>query len=195
MFKMASIAMAALGLGLTLGVLAGCDKKPEEMRGNISDLTPGDTGLASKDLVQMTDQMAPDLLKIPDIAASPTRTVIVVTGIANRTSEPTRDLTIYVARLRSLLNQHARDRLAFVENRRTTENLQATEGGGGDAFEEGSRAGAPAAGRLVPQYALKGEFYSLDKQNSHYFLCTFQLTNIRTGDQVWEGRYEVKTLD
>jgi hypothetical protein len=195
MFKLTTIAIGVLGLGLTLGMLGGCEKRPDEMRGNVSDLTPGDTGLQAKDLVQMTDQMAPQLLQIEEIARNPNKVVIVMKGIDNQTGDPTHNMNIYVARLRSLLNQHARDRLAFVEQRHTTERLQAEEGGGGDVFEEGSRAGAPGSSRLVPQFALKGEFYSLDRQKSHYFLCTFQLTRIRNGEQVWEGRYEVKTLD
>jgi hypothetical protein len=190
-----AVAMAVAAL--TLGAIGGCEQTPEEMRGNPSNLTPGDHGLQSKDLIEMTDKMAPDLLKIPEIVANPHKVVIVVTGIENQTGNPTEPMNIYVARLRVLLNEHARDRLAFVEHRATTDAIQAQEGGGGgDAFEEGSRNGAPGgSGRLVPQYALKGVFMSLDRSKSNYYLCTFQLTSIHSGEIVWEGHYEVKTLN
>jgi len=195
MAKARNIAVALLGLGLTMGMVAGCEKTPAEMRGNPSDLTVGDSGLQSKDLVQMTDEMAPDLLKIPEIAANPNKVVIVVMGVDNQTGDPTQNMSIYAARLRVLLNTHARDRLAFVERQQNTRQLQAAEGGGGDSFEQGSRNGAPGDSRLVPQFALKGEFHSLDRAHSHYFLCAFQLTRITTGEIVWEHSYEVKTLD
>jgi len=197
MTKMRTFAATVLGVALALGTLGGCAQTPADMRGNPSDLTVGDRGLQAKDLVEMTDKLAPDLLQIPEIVRNPNKVVIVMTGIENQTGDPTQNMNIYVARLRTLLNQHARDRLAFVEQRHTTEGLQAAEGPGNtDPFEEGSRAGAPGgSGRLLPQMALKGVFMSLDKANSHYYLCTFQLTSIRTGEIVWEGRYEVKTLD
>jgi hypothetical protein len=143
----------------------------------------------------MTDKMAPDILQIPEIAANPNKVVIVMTGIQNRTSDPTQDMTIYVARLRSLLNQHARDRVAFVENRQTTEALQNQELGTADPFESGSRTGAPASTRLLPQYALKGVFYQQKNNATSYYLCTFQLTNLKTGEVVWENSYETRTLN
>jgi PBP1b-binding outer membrane lipoprotein LpoB len=190
-------AIALAAAALMLAAIGGCEKSAAEMRGDPSNLTAGDTGLQSKDLIEMTDKMAPDLLKIPEIVANPNKVVIVMTGIENQTGNPTEPMNIYVARLRVLLNENARDRLAFVERRATTESLQAQEGGGGgDVFEEGSRTGAPGgSGRLVPQYALKGVFMSLDRARSNYYLCTFQLTSIKTGEIVWEGHYEVKTLD
>jgi PBP1b-binding outer membrane lipoprotein LpoB len=182
---------------LTVVALAACASQPsyEQMRPDPSSVVAGDRGLQSKDLIEMTDKMAPDMLKIPEIAANSNKVIIVMTGITNKTSEPTRDMTIYTARLRSLLNQHARDRLAFVENRQTTEALQNQELGTQDPFEQGSRTGQPANTRLLPQYALKGEFYEMRNSATSYYLCTFQLTNLRTGELVWENSYETRTLN
>jgi len=187
----------SVAAALAAASLAGCSSTPtyEQMRPDPSSIVAGDRGLQSKDLIEMTDKMAPDILQIPEIAANPNKVVIVMTGIQNRTSDPMQDMTIYVARLRSLLNQHARDRVAFVENRQTTEALQNQELGNTDPFESGSRTGAPASTRLLPQYALKGVFYQQKNNATSYYLCTFQLTNLKTGEVVWENSYETRTLN
>lgn len=195
-----SLAMVGLGACLSLSALTGCSNGPsyDEMRPDPSSIVKGDTGLQSKDLIEMTDKMAPDLLKIPEIAANPTKVVVVVTGIDNRTASAAgQDMRIYTARLRSLLNQHARDRMAFVENRRTTQALQAAEGQQpNDPFEEASRRGGPAPSTAYQaQYALKGEFYDKTNRATTFFLCTFQLTNLKTGEIVWENSYETRTLN
>ncbi|MEI8194982.1 MAG: hypothetical protein WCI73_03640 [Phycisphaerae bacterium] len=187
-----------LGLAVVLGtaVLAGCASTPsyDQMRPDPSSVVVGDHGLQSKDLIEMSDKMAPSLLQIPEIAANPRQVVIVMTGIENHLrSDPGEDLTIYVARMKGLLNKHARDRLTFVEKRETTQKLQAAEGAGGtDPFGEASRGGGAPPTRWVPQYALKGVFYDKVNGQTTYYLCTFQLTNIATGQQVWEDTYEVR---
>jgi len=192
--------LALVGACLTLAVLGGCSHTPtyDEMRPDPSSIQPGDRGLQSKDLIEMTDKMAPDLLKIPEIAANPSKVVIVMTGVENRTSSLAgQDMRIYTARLRSLLNQHARDRLAFIEQRKTTQALQAAEGPvSNDTFEEASRRGAPAPSTAYQaQYALKGEFMDLANRQTSFYHCTFQLTNLRTGEIVWEGSYETRALN
>jgi hypothetical protein len=180
--------------------LPGCEKSRDEMRPDMDKVVSDEPGLQSRDLREMTDKMAPDLLRIPEIVQNPTRVVVVMTGIANHfESDPTRDLTIYVARLKTLLNSSAsRDRIAFVEPRANLQKLQAQElsGGSSDPFEEASRTGVmPTDPRVQPQYALKGEFYEMHNAKTSYYLCTFQLTDLHTGVQVWEGKYEVRTLN
>jgi PBP1b-binding outer membrane lipoprotein LpoB len=187
----------ALLAALPLALLLGCASQPsyDQMRPDPSSVVAGDHGLQSKDLIEMSDKMAPSILKIPEIAQNPNQVVIVMTGIENHlSSSPGEDLTIYLARMKGLLNKNARDRLTFVEPRQTTERLQAQEGaGGGDPFGEASRGGGSAPTRWVPQYALKGIFYDKVNGQTTYYLCTFQLTNINTGQQVWEDTYEVRT--
>lgn len=190
----------ALGLfcsTLALGGLAGCEKDRAEMRPDMDKISGKERGLQSRDLREMTDKMAPDLLQIPEIVANPAKIVIVMKPISNKTSSLRgQDLTIYVARLKGLLNSKARDRLAFVEERETLQRLQNQElDGRGDAFEDASRRGAQPTQRLQPQYVLWGEFMDIANANSSYYLCTFKLTNIRTGEEVWTGMYETKTLN
>jgi len=194
---LASVAGAALAAGVA--GLTGCESTPtkSDLRPGNSDLVVGDRGMQSKDLIEMTDKMAPDLLKIPEISRNPNKIVIVMKPIVNQTEDqPGRDMTIYVARIRSLLNQHARDRLAFVEEKKTTENYQAQEGTGNtDIMEEGSRGPGQPPTRIVPQYILKGVFYSKAERATTFYLCTFQLTNMKSGEIVWENSYEVRTLN
>jgi len=49
--------------------------------------------------------------------------------------------------------------------------------------------------RQKPQYVLTGEIYEKHQGRTSYYLCTFHLTDINTGVQVWEKPYEVTTLN
>jgi hypothetical protein len=189
------MAASAVVACLVLGV-AGCETVPPDMDTRVS----GQPGLQSRDLREMTDRMAPDLLAIPEITQNPTRVVIAMKSIQNKTeSEPGRNFDIYVARLKTLLNNSkCRDRLAFVEQKADLDRIRGEELGGGnpDPYEQGSRTGvAPVDPRVLPQFALWGTFYSKYDGKTTYYLCTFRLTNFATGVQVWENSYEVSTLN
>lgn len=191
------VAGVVLAVG-SAAAISGCSDHPSEyeVRQDPSSLVKGDTGLQSKDLITMTDDMGAKIIQIPEIAQNPYKVVIVMTAIENRTTVPSEDLTIYLARIRANLNKFARDKVAFVEKRAVTANLQATEGAANtDPFEEGSRgAGPQQPGPMTAQYALKGVFYDKPNNVTNFHYCTFQLTNMRTGEIVWEGDYEVRTL-
>jgi hypothetical protein len=193
-FVAAGAVLACLVLGF-----AGCEQSRDEMRPDLDKVVGGEKGMQSRDLREMTDRMAPDLLTIPEIANNPYRAVVVMKSIQNKTeNEPGRDFDIYIARLKTLLNSSkCRDRIAFTEDRATLQKIQGEElGGGQDSFEDSSRGGpAPADPRVKPQYALKGIFYSKHDDKTTYYLCTFQLTDLHNGLQVWEGSYEVRTLN
>lgn len=192
-----SLALGVFCSAVALGGLTGCEKDRAEMRPDMDKVSGKERGLQSRDLREMTDRMAPDLLQIPEIVNNPTKVVVVMKPISNKTTSLRgQDLTIYVARLKALLNGKARDRMAFVEERETLQRLQNQElNGGGDPFEDASRRGAQPTQRLQPQYVLWGEFMDLAQSNSSYYLCTFKLTNLKTGEEVWTGMYEVKTLN
>ncbi len=193
---LSGVVLALAGLGF-----AGCEKNRDEMRPDMDKVQSKQPGLQARDLREMTTRMAPDLLTIPEVAQNQFRAVVVMKGITNKTeSEPGRNLDIYVARLKTLLNSsQCRDRLAFVEEKATLERLQGEELGttNNDPFEDGARGGiaVPPPTRRLPQYVLKGIFYSKYDGKTTYYLCTFQMTDIKTGVQVWEGSYEVSTLN
>ena len=189
-----------IGTGVALAaclLLSGCSQPGySAYRPGISSFQPADQGLQSRDLVDMTNRLAADLLKIPAIAQNPNKVIIVMTGIDNKTSQPWQNDQIYLARMRALLNQYASDRIAFVIQPQRLQQLQQQElGSTGGGFEQSSRGQVPQNTRLIPQYALKGVFYDLPNSATTYYLCTFQLVNLQTGEVTWEGHYETRTLN
>ncbi len=183
--------IALLGVMATLGMLAACEDRP---RPDV-DATLGGPGLTSRDLREMTDRMAPDLLTIPEIANNQTRITVVVKGVKNnQEGDNTRNLDIYVDRLADLLKtSSARDRILFVEENATLRNLQAQELGTPDPFGDAGRAGTTDDQRILPQFALTGKFDSERDSKTTYFQCAFQLLDIRTGAVVWTDTYDTRT--
>ncbi len=193
LFRICSSTLLAGALFLT-----GCAQHGYSYyRPGVSAFDPGDQGLQSRDLVDMTNRLAADLLKIPEIAQNPNKVIIVMTGIDNKTSQPWQNDQIYLARMRALLNQYARNRIAFVIQPQQLQQLQQQELGstGGADFGQSTRGQVPQNTRMIPQYALKGVFYDLPNSATTYYLCTFQLVNLQTGELVWEGHYETRTLN
>ena len=168
---------------------AGCTENKGTVKGET-------TGLTADDFVQMTELMARSILRCDEVQKSPYKLVAVIDRIENETQSVIRR-GLVLARLRVLLNEYAMDRLQFVvkkaqyeqmvQERRETDPELAP-------FEE-----TPDA-RLKPDYALKGVFASHTRLNvrgkarSDYWLCTFQLVKLETGDVVWEDDYEVKRI-
>jgi hypothetical protein len=189
-----TLALAAVAV-CTLSALPACEKSRDEMRPDMDKIST-ENGLQSRDLREMTDKMAPDLLAIPEIAQSPTKVTIVVKGVINKLDgNQTRDLSIYAARLAGLLATAAHDRIAFVEESATVNRIASEELGNPDPFETASRnPGAPSA-KIQPQYALYGEFHSMRNSKNTYYLCQFKLLNIVTGQLVWQNQYETLTLN
>jgi hypothetical protein len=176
--------------------LAGCDKDRNEMRPDMDTVRTAN-GLQSRDIREMTDRMASDVLTIPEIVQNPTRITIVVKGMVNKTdSEPGRNYGILTARLAGLLNTpQTRDRVLFVEERAVTGRMQAEELGNPDPFEDGSRGGMGRDPAIKPQFFLYGDVFSMNEGSSTYYLCKFKLTSSATGAMVWSKDYETKTLN
>jgi len=145
----------------------------------------------------MTNRMAPDLLAIPEIVQNPTRVVIVMTGVDNKTQDQQgQNMDIFVARLKGLLNtSQTKDRILFVENKAKLQQLQQQELGNPDPFEDASRGGGAPDQRIKPQFALYGTIYSMNNGKTTYYNCQFKLTSLTTGAEVWNGMYEVSTLN
>jgi hypothetical protein len=174
----------------------GCEKSRDELRPDMDRVMDGDRGMQSRDLREMAARLAPDLLACADVARNPFRVTIVMKGMDNRTEDMRgRDLTIYVAKLTSLLNTaQTSDRLLFVENLAKLQAMRAQEGMSADPFGDAGRV-PTADQRLVPQYYLGGEIYSMVNGRTTYYLVQFSLTNFSTGAKVWNGSYEVRTLN
>jgi PBP1b-binding outer membrane lipoprotein LpoB len=153
------------------------------------------TFLDSHDLVVMTDKMASSIAADPMIAQLANRhpMIIVLTALKNKTDEiiPRAEGDIFLHRVRALLTAHEslRHQFVFVLNKATYQRLAEQE-------QAGAADLGPRADRVQPGYALQATFYSDTKvapaYRSDYYLCTFYLTNIHTGQIIWEGSYETK---
>ncbi len=182
-------------LGLATA-LAGCQSdRPHEygrQRPPVGELDDRDSGLQSKDVVSATDQLAMDLLALPEVSQSPTRLTVVVTNVENQTTDPGFNYNIFVERLRVNLSQHGRGKIALIENKAKLQSLQNQElEGERDDFGQGGGA-RPGPGGVQPDFALYGKVIELPNRGTSYFLAQFNVTNLRTREQIWSRAYEVK---
>lgn len=151
------------------------------------------TALDSVDLVQMTDQMSRSIIAEPrvnDALRKNGQLMVVVQPVENRlTGEilPAGQAEAFVARVRFLLSKHAPEKFAWCMNRDDFYKLRGRE----IEVDLG-----PAPERVQPQYALTARFMSLTHENSKLrsagYLCQYYLTNLKSGEVLWVGRYEVK---
>jgi len=179
-----------------LCAVAGCT--PEGVRK--VDLMSADEGfsdsaLESSDIIRMSSQMAPSILRCSDVMSrtSGNRAVIVIDRIKNETS--LRDLRVSDVSLRRLqmeLHKHAGDRVLFVVRRFTQQRLAKERADLRDDYDYYPIPGLSESKRRKPDYALAGTFYDHKEKKGTYHLCTFELVNLVTGHVVWEDRYEVK---
>ena len=153
------------------------------------------TFLDSDDLIRMTDQMAAAISSDPAIAhiTAQSPMAIVLITLRNYTDQiiPRDQGDIFLHRVRALLTAQPslQKRFIFVLDYAAFQRLLSE-----NAFPA-SELG-PRENQLTPQYALQAAFYSDThvslEYRSDYYLCTFFLTNITTGQIVWEGSYETK---
>ena len=175
------IAAAALGV---LPFVSGCASAVQAGH---------NTALDSVDLVRMTDDMARKIVADPEVQAAieeSGKLKVVVQPVENRmTAEvlPRGPAQTFTARVRTLLSKHAPDRFTWVMNRATFDELRRKE-------LEVDLGPSPEA--IDPEYALTAIFSSLTDETSRgrssYYLCTYELTNLRDRTVLWTDKYEVK---
>jgi hypothetical protein len=189
--------MPAAALGLLLVVGCHSDKPHEygRQRPPVDQLDSRDRGLQSKDVVAASDQMAMDLLALPELAGASHQWTVVVDRIENLTANRRQDLNIFLERLRVKLAQQGRGRVALIENRDKLRDLQSREleQGPGDPFQQGGvNRAAPGPAGIQPDYALYGKISELPNRGTSYFFVEFTMTSLKTRQQVWTNAYEVK---
>lgn len=163
-------------------LLGGCKSEPKS-RAEEVETRKGDmgTGLSSADLTNATDMAVEKIASLPEIRQAGGRTVIVMDTVLNRTSDPSADFRIFLARIRAALNESgATENLVFVESRQTAEAIRAREGQG------------VATQRALPQYALHSTFYDMPRGRTNYYLLEFNLINLTNDLITPAGKYEVK---
>ena len=190
---------AILSAGLLLGIVGCYSDRPHEhgqQRPPVDRIDERDRGLQSKDVVAASDQMAMDLMALPELQDSRARWTIVVDRVENLTAERRQDLDIFLERLRVNLAKHGRGRVQLIENRDKLRDLQSREleASAGDRYGQGGSRGAPGSAGIQPDFALYGRIMELPNRATSYFLCEFALTDLHTREQVWVNQYEVKVL-
>ena len=149
------------------------------------------TALDSADLVEMTEDMTAKVLADPEVQSELSKKGklrIVIQPVENRMLGevlPRGAKEAYVARLRSLLQERAPQKFAWVMNRDNWYALRERE------LDRG-----PDPDRVQPEYALTARFSSItdesSKHRSSYYLCVYNLTDLNSGQQLWTDKYEVK---
>lgn len=179
-----------------IAVGAGCKSRTyDDERPPVDQLTKGDRGLQSKDVVNASDQMAMELLALPELNASDHRWTIVVTGVKNKTVSARQNLDIFIQRLKTNIGKHGRDRVQLMANRDEFHEIQARElEQPSDEFKQGSgRAVGPAG--IQPDFGLEAVAMDLPGRKTDYYNLEFRLIDLKTREQVWTGSYEVKAAN
>ena len=194
---MMKLAPAALLAVVTASSLVGCKTdRYEDQRPNVDKLDRRDRGLQSKDVVNASDQMAMDLLALPELNASDHRWTVVFTGVKNETVSAARqNLDIFIQRLKSNISRQARDRVQIIANRDEFHQVQSRELEPEREDEFGQTGGKKAAGPagVQPDFALEAVAMDLANTGTNYYNFEFRLIDLKTREQVWSGMYEVKT--
>ncbi|MEO6434426.1 MAG: hypothetical protein ABIP55_01525 [Tepidisphaeraceae bacterium] len=159
------------------------------------------TALSGVDLVQMTDDMAMKIAGDPEVQAAIAkngRLKVVVMPAENRMRAevlPQGQAEAFTARLRTLLSKHATGQFLWIMNRDTFYRLRGRE-------LEGAAPGeidlGPAPDAIAPDYSLSAVFSSLADENakrrSSFYLCRYELTDLRDRTVLWTDSYEVKKV-
>jgi hypothetical protein len=168
-------------------VLAGCG----------SAISHGqNTALSGVDLVQMTDDMAMQIAGDPEVQAAIAQhgpLKVVVMPVENRMRAevlPQGQAEAFTGRVRTLLARHGPERFTWIMNRDTFYRLRQRELEGVDP--------GPSPDAISPEYALTAVFSSLADENkkrrSSYYLCRYELSDLRDRTVLWTGSYEVKKI-
>ena len=200
--------IATLSLA-AISALAGCtsDHKPDDyhhQRPDVTDVESRDRGLQSSEVVEASEKLTAELLSLPEVNQSPRRLTVVFTNLEDLTHTRQFNYDIFLERLKTTMSYKGRDRIAFVTNRdkfydTRSKELDPVRGerddfGQGDRNQRGGAAGAPAANRVQPDFALTGKVMDLPNRGTDYYLFTFSLTDIRSdgGGTEIPLRYEVR---
>lgn len=153
------------------------------------------TGIESRDIAAMTDEMTRDLLSTPEIAGRKAAPRIVVDSalFANRSSQ-TIDKDLIVDKLRIQLNRSARGRLVFV-SRADIAAVDAERALKRDGATDSGTTGLTHA-TLGVDFRLRGSIGSLDSRSNksgmqqRYMQVTFEMLDVESGALVWGNQYE-----
>ncbi len=149
------------------------------------------------DLINMTDDMATKIAADPKVQAAlatngPMK--IVVMPVENQmTGEilPRGPAMTFVSRIRALLAKKDNGQFVWIANKDAYRAMQQRE------LQAGTDLG-PDPSTTNPDYSLNAIFSSLTKEDadrrSSYYLCEYQLTNLKDRTILWTDKYELKKI-
>jgi PBP1b-binding outer membrane lipoprotein LpoB len=186
--------------GVTL-LLAGCAstgvKNPSgvpvtEMRPDERGFVAG-TGTESTDIVTVTDKVAREIVGIPQIANAQGTPRVIVDPVQNNTRFAI-NKDIFLTRIRTQLNQHARGKVIFLARERMAaleRERQLKQTGQVTASSDPNVQEFRGADFLLTG-ELQGHTTRTRAGVSDYVIYAFQLVDMRTSDVIYEGSHEIK---
>src|SRR5687768_5245161 len=197
--KASRIVRTSLPAGIVLALVAvGCAPSYENQRPPVDQLDKRDRGLQSKDVVQASDSLAMDLLRLPELNESRTQWTIVFDRVDDKTRDNIfgGDYNIFLQRLQTNVARQGKGRVAVIDKRDRFYDVRDRElerGGGGDDFGQGSRgSGGGTSGAISPDFALRATAMDLPGRGTTYYNLQFDLVDLHTRQIVWTGDYEVR---
>jgi hypothetical protein len=186
------VAVAVFAAGCAMGVKNPSGIPVTEMRPDERGFVAG-TGIESQDLVAVTDKMAREILRIPQIATAPTPPRVILDPVNNETRFPI-NKDMFLTRIRVALNSKAQGKVIFLAR----ERMPALE-----KEREMKRAGQVTSSSDPNVQEFKGADYILTGTlqglttrtragTSDYILYVFHLVDARTSEMVWEDSAEIK---
>ena len=178
---------AAAALLLALAVLTGCGG---EQRPPMDQLDSRDRGLQSKDVIQASDQLAMDLLSLPQLNASREQWTVVVDRVEDNTRDNLfqGDYNIFLQRLQTNLARQGHGRVALIENRSRFYDIRQRE----MEDDQPKDFGQGEPGAINPDYALYAKAMDLPGRGTTYYNLQFDMVDLRSRRIVWTGDYEVR---
>jgi len=165
----------------------GCaTTEPEHHRMNVAeDRQETHLGISSKDLTQISRDLAESLLAAPVVAQAINPPRVAFLSLRNNSSDYI-DTNMLLRRMQALVLTHSGGRIVFLEREaRAGVEAEADEQIRGKA--EGTRIRKP----LGADYVLTGTIDSIDRASgvnrTAYFLCTFRLVEPDSQAIVWSS--------
>ena len=188
-------------MGLAALLLSGCAstgvKNPRgvpvtEMRPDERGFVAG-TGVESTDIVAVTDKIAREILSIPQVANAQGTPRVVLDPVKNNTRFPI-NKEIFLTRIRTQLNQHARNKVLFLARDRmgTLERERQLKQTGQVTASSDPNVQEFKGADFFLTGELQGTTTRTGQGVSDYVLYAFQLVDARTSDIIYEGAYEIK---
>ncbi len=192
---------APVSLSLVVSLLAGCAsagvRNPSgipvtRMQADEQGFVAG-TGIESQDVVTVADQMARDLLNVPQIANARGVPRVVLLPVKNDTRFAI-NKEIFLKEIRARLNEKAAGKVLFLDRERMAElekERQLKQSGQVTSSTDPNINQFKGADLM-----LTGELTGLTTRTgagtSDYILYTFQLVDPNTSDIIWEGSHRIK---